>query len=297
MPPTLAPHLTISSTPTPLTTALLFLPTPTHPDPASSLLTILTSFPSIRFVQLPMTGVDQFTPLIRSISTERKIVFCCGKKCFGQVVAEHALALSLSLLRGLHCTPPSTAGEVETLFDARVLIIGSGSIGSSLVSQLQPFRCQITCLDSSTGESLLRSSLETAQLIFLACPLTPATNLLLNAETLAHIHPFARLINVARPQLIHTPSLLTSLSQAKLHSAALDLLTPPPQELQGVMQTLVHEGRLLVTPHSGVPEKLIGGLLEGRIWGNLKNVVEWIDQGKKEQEVDWLGRIDEEKGY
>ncbi|KAJ9476207.1 2-Hacid_dh_C domain-containing protein [Pseudozyma hubeiensis] len=128
IPLTLAPHLTITTTPTPLTTALLFLPTPAHPDPASSLLKILSSYPSIRFVQLPMTGVDQFTSLIRSLISEKEIVFCCAKSCYGQVVAEHALALSLSLLRGLHLTPPSAAGEVETLFDARVLIVGSGSI-------------------------------------------------------------------------------------------------------------------------------------------------------------------------
>lgn len=297
LPTTLRSELSIQACATPTTTALLWLPSARLGDTSSELRRILLECRSIRFVQLPMTGVDEFVPLIRELRA-RRIVWCCSKGCFGEMCAEHALALTLSLLRRISCRS-TTPEHVDSLVSKRVVIVGSGSIAQHLCTMLVPFRCTITCLDSNTSRSDLVSSLRDAQIIMIACALTQATSNLFNCSLFSLLSPCAILINVARAEIVHTPDLISALSTNKLHAAAADVFTPPPAHQLDQMQMLITNAKLLVTQHSAVPTKLIGSLLAHRIRANLETLVESLqaDQQDQPSQSHWLGKVDPEKGY
>ncbi|SPO31712.1 uncharacterized protein UTRI_06582_B [Ustilago trichophora] len=267
------------------TTALFWLPNLIQGNTSSELRQILLNQgKNISFIQLPMTGVDDFIPLMK-------------EGCYAQPVAEHALSLILILLRGLHLDPPPTSSHCDTLFNKRVLIIGNGSISLSLRTLLSPFKCSITVLDSTSSLNDLQMGFKSAQLIILACPLTNRTHNLINNENLKCIRTDAMLINVARGEIVQTTALLDALQNGRLKNAALDVIAyssfssnPNDEDKQKeIVQRLVKEGKLILTPHSAIPSHLIHQLLSQRIGENLHRLI----KGKDE----FVGLVDAEKGY
>ena len=71
-------NVTVQTEVTPETTALIWLPNISQGGTSSELRSILFGTGSnIKFVQLPMTGVDHFVPLIRE--TSGRVRWCCAK--------------------------------------------------------------------------------------------------------------------------------------------------------------------------------------------------------------------------
>src|SRR5439155_26192571 len=93
--------------------------------------------------------------------------------------------------------------QPRTLFGARVVIVGGGSIGRSLARLLEPFRCDLAVLTRRTGGSL-RAALAGADLVFLAVPLTAETDGMIGEAELRAMGPRALLVNVARGRLVRT---------------------------------------------------------------------------------------------
>lgn len=184
---------------------------------------------------------------------------------------------------------------MDTLYRKRVLIVGAGYIGRTIHRLLHPFGCIITLLDSSCTPTSLLAHLSAAELIFLACPLTPTTRGLLSEQAFAHLHPTAILVNVARGELVHTPALLSALEQNNFKAAGLDVISFSAcnKEQQNKLHHLVQAGKLLVSPHSAVPTKLIGSLLGQRIRHNLERLVNSGLDG----DAGWAGLVDPNKGY
>ncbi len=86
-----------------------------------------------------------------------------------------------------------------------------------------------------------------ADFITLHTPLTAGTNKLISAPQLAKMKPGARLINVARGELIDEDALLEALENEQLAGVALDAFTnEPPGDLP-----LLKHPRVVATPHLG----------------------------------------------
>ena len=64
--------------------------------------------------------------------------------------------------------------------------------------------------------------------VVLAAPLTTETTGLVSAEVLAAMKPTARLINVARGELVDTSALTDALASGSVAGAALDVVHPEP---------------------------------------------------------------------
>lgn len=98
------------------------------------------------------------------------------------------------------------------------------------------------------------------------------------------------MVNVARGEVVHTPALISAI-RAGLE-AAVDVLDESQldAEQKEEMQKLVREGRLLVTPHSAVPMRIVPQVLGERIRPNLVR----IEQGTWD---DCIGTVDPDKGY
>ncbi|MGO4496842.1 D-2-hydroxyacid dehydrogenase [Paenibacillus sp. 2RAB27] len=92
----------------------------------------------------------------------------------------------------------------------------------------------------------LEELLQRADVISLHCPLTPATNELINAERIAMMKPSAILINTARGGLLNEADVARALNEGRLAGAGLDVLTVEPPKPDN---PLLHAQNVIITPH------------------------------------------------
>lgn len=155
-------------------------------------------------------------------------------------VAEHAVALILSLNRHLHRAYNRTRdGDFSlhglTGFDLvgkTVGIVGTGQIGATFAKIMAGFGCKLLAYDPYPNPQVealgarylsLEELLQQAQIISLHCPLTPQTRHLINAQSLATMQRGAMLINTGRGALVDTPALSEALKSGQLGYLGLDV--------------------------------------------------------------------------
>jgi phosphoglycerate dehydrogenase-like enzyme len=102
-------------------------------------------------------------------------------------------------------------------------------------------------LDRVGGPDTLPELLGESDFIVLAAPLTPETEDMINAETLAMVKPGAWLINVARGRLIDERALLRALRDGPLGGAVLDTFRDEPLP---PMSSFYDLPNVIVTPHT-----------------------------------------------
>jgi len=83
--------------------------------------------------------------------------------------------------------------------------------------------------------------------LVLACPLTPETRGLVNAKLLAALPKTARVINVARGEVVDEPALIEALQSGALAGAYLDVFQKEPLPADSPLWDLPN---VLVTPHN-----------------------------------------------
>ncbi|MFV0429938.1 MAG: NAD(P)-dependent oxidoreductase [Arachnia sp.] len=230
------------------------------------------------------------------------VAICSGVGLHDSTVAEHALGLILALVRRLPQSAAAQAdhhwdwglggnqplhpdGPVTTLLDARVLIWGFGSIGSSLAPLLSGLGATVTGVARSAGtrhgidvitDERLTEALSRTDVLVMILPSTPATERALNADRLAQLNPDAYLVNVGRGSTVDESALLTALREERLAGAALDVTQsePLPED-----SPLWDAPRLLLTPHAaggrpvGADELITANLAALDQHAALRNVV------------------------
>ena len=140
------------------------------------------------------------------------------------------------------------------LADKQMGIIGFGRTGSAVARLAQAFGMKVAAYTSKPKEALpegveklsLDELFASSDVVSLHCPLTPATQHLVNAERLALMKPTAILINTARGPIIDEQALANALNSGTLHAAGIDVLCEEPP-LKG--STLLTARNCFVTPH------------------------------------------------
>ena len=102
-------------------------------------------------------------------------------------------------------------------------------------------------LDRVGGPESLPELLAESDFIVLAAPLTPETEEMINAETLAMVKPGAWLINVARGRLVDERALLRALDEGDLGGAVLDTFRDEPLPAGSPFYDMPN---VIVTPHT-----------------------------------------------
>ncbi len=135
-------------------------------------------------------------------------------------------------------------------------IIGRGCIGNEVARLAQVVGMRVLFAEHQhattirEGYTAFDEVLKQADVISLHCPLTPQTEQLINAKTLALMKPNACLINTGRGGLINEADLLQALQSGKLAGAALDVLVKePPATDDALWLAAKTQPNLLITPH------------------------------------------------
>jgi D-3-phosphoglycerate dehydrogenase len=179
--------------------------------------------------------------------------------------AEHTMALMLALARNVPQAYASMKnGEWKRsaymgveIRDKVLGIVGLGRVGTEVAIRARAFGMKLVAYDpfvspdyaSRLGAQVvtLDELLARADFITLHTPLTPNTNKLVGRRELGLMKPDARLINVARGELVDEAALLEALQAGKLGGAALDVFVQePPDDM-----TLAQHPKVISTPHLG----------------------------------------------
>jgi D-lactate dehydrogenase len=155
-------------------------------------------------------------------------------------VAEHTLALMLSLNRKIH-RAHNRVRERNFSLDGLVgfdmagktaAVIGTGQIGAIVARLLWHLRCDVVAVDPYSDDFLidlgvryvtLEEALARADIVTLNCPLTDETRHLIDDARLALMKPGVMIVNTGRGALIDTQAVLRSLKTGQLGSLALDV--------------------------------------------------------------------------
>ncbi len=155
-------------------------------------------------------------------------------------VAEHTVALMLDLNRRIHRAYTRVRDlnfSLEGLlgFDLNgktVGVVGTGAIGAIVVRILRGFGCRILAHDVVENEQCialgaqyasLQRLLAESDIVTLHCPLTPDTEHLIRAETLAMAKPGMMLINTSRGGLVDTAAVIEALMDGVIGYLGLDV--------------------------------------------------------------------------
>jgi D-3-phosphoglycerate dehydrogenase len=182
-------------------------------------------------------------------------------------VSSHAVGLLLAHARGIPRLVEATRAGIWTnqivvplrrLRGQTLGLLGFGRIGQAVAAKARGLGVEIIVHDPYLDgqviadggarpvdrETLLRES----DYLSLHTPLTEANRRFIDAQALALMKPTAFVINTARGGLIDEEALLDAVRAGRIAGAALDVLTvePPPPD-----HPLLHEPRIMITPHTG----------------------------------------------
>ena len=179
--------------------------------------------------------------------------------------AEHTMALMLALSRNIaNANQSMKEGQWRRsafmgieVRNKTLGIAGLGRVGTEVARRAKSFGMRLLGYDpflapdhaTQIGVELvdLEEMLAQSDFVTLHTPLTDGTREMIGAEQLALIKPGARIINVARGELIDEAALLEALDGDRLAAVALDVFAQEPP----VDSRLPQHQKVLVTPHLG----------------------------------------------
>ena len=149
-----------------------------------------------------------------------------------------------------------TALHGSVLEGRHVVVVGLGALGGSVASHAARFGMRVTGVRATTAAHEACSTVVTmdgldtvlpaAEFLFLAPPLTPATQGLLSRERIALLPRGAGVVNIGRGGLVDQDALMDALDVGHLSGAVLDVFTPEPVPPGHRLWTTRN---LLMTPH------------------------------------------------
>ncbi len=237
----------------------------------------LARFTKLRCVVRMGVGYDKID---RKAAHARQVTVCNVPDYGTTEVADHAIALTMALRRGLllhHDWQRQPNGAPwKAVFDPMIRrtgaltfgVIGQGRIGTAAALRAKALGYRVVFFDpyrpngaelsigvhrALTLEDLLRQT----DTLSIHAPLTPETNRMIGARELALLPKGAVVINTARGPIIDIDALAAALKSGHLSGVGLDVIPvePPADPLPELVRAYrAHEkwteGRLIITPHS-----------------------------------------------
>ena len=230
-------------------------------------------------------------------------ILCCMTGGYGNVLAEHLLALVLALCRRLpeyHDQQREHKWELrrydKQLEDQTLLILGAGDIGTTLAKWMRPMVKEIigvrrvardhpACYDRMVTLEQLEEVLPEADILVCALPHTRQTIHLLDERRLGMMKDDAVLVNGGRGSLIDQEALCRLLEEGKFWGVGLEVTAPEPLPKD---HPLWEMPRLIITPHAAGNSFAPDSPLVKKIWNYIiPNVARFLRGEEPENQVDF----------
>ena len=185
-----------------------------------------------------------------------------------QIVGQYAVGLLLEICSHYqHHSDTVKAGKWQNhedwcywdfpmieLYGKTAGVIGLGRIGQSTAKILKSMDMRVLAFDtfqSDAGKALaeyveLDTLLAESDVIFLHCPLFPATEGIINKDNIAKMKDGVIIINNSRGQLVVEQDLADALNSGKVYAAGLDVVSTEPIKADNPLLTAKN---CLITPH------------------------------------------------
>jgi len=254
----------------------------------------------LKWVHIMNSGVEGIAPVFKNTDvtlTNLKVVL-------GPEVADHAMALLLSLTRGLYQTIPAKGKwemprNLNQLTDLRgktALIVGVGGIGTNIAERAAGFGMTIIGVDPKDAApasvikqmvkpSQLDTVLPLADVVFITVPETDTTKGMIGATQFREMKRGAYFIAVSRGTIYSMDGLIEVLTNHHLAGAGLDVTDPEPLPANHPLWKIEN---VVITPH-----------IAGASDVSLARVTEMLKENIRRFAIGepLLNVVDKEKGY
>lgn len=224
-------------------------------------------FGRLRWIHSTAVGVGG---LLRRGVVSRQVTITNSRGVHAEPIAEHALALALSLRRRLHVARARQLEGVwaqEELYGQRavglagscLLVVGLGAIGSRVAAMARGLGMRVigvrartdlpapAAVDDVYPPQRLTAALSLADVVVLAAPHTRGTRAMIGRAELSAMRPSAVLVNVARGALVDEGALVEALEAGGIAGAGLDAFSREPLPAESPLWRLPN---VLITPHT-----------------------------------------------
>jgi D-3-phosphoglycerate dehydrogenase len=221
---------------------------------------LIEAAPKLRVIARAGTGIDNVDV---AAASAKGILVMNAPGGNSVSVAEHALALMLSLARSV---PAADAAMKRSVWDKKRLtgaelkgktlgLVGLGRIGQEVAARARAFGMDVVAHDPFISEEVanalgiqllgLDAMCEAADYISLHIPATAETRHLFGKTRLAACRKGVRIVNTARGELIDEAALAEAIEAGHVAGAALDVFeTEPPADWR-----LAKLPQIVATPH------------------------------------------------
>lgn len=200
-----------------------------------------------------------------SDATERGIVVANTPEAISETVAEHAIALWLSVIRQI---PIQDRAVRRGVWDRDLAmpryhikshtlgVIGFGHIARAVVRKVRGFELRVLVADPFVDESIMKelgaekadldTVLSEAEFVTVHTPLMESTHHLIGAREFGLMKPTAVFINTSRGPVVDEAALYEALTSGQIAAAGLDVTEKEPPDTDN---SLLQLPNVVVTPH------------------------------------------------
>lgn len=242
---------------------------------------LIDAAPNLKLIVKHGAGYDNID---LDYAKKKGIAVTFAPGCNAQSVAEFAIALMLSLCRGVaKCSAEVRNGQWNLFMGSELRgknlgLIGYGNIGQRVANLAKAFEMKVMVYDPflpdkkfvehHVKQATLEEVLQTSDFLSLHAPSTDENFHLINENTLQMMKPTAYLINTARGNLVDEDALSIALREKRLRGAALDVFQKePPSADFAVLEHTVF------TPHLGGCTQDSAQMLAQRTFENIVNFI------------------------
>jgi phosphoglycerate dehydrogenase-like enzyme len=237
--------------------------------------------PELRLVQSASAGVEQIAPLI-----PEGVTLCNASGVHAPAIAETVIGSILVHAKLLYRRREEQRARRWTQLPARELagttmcVLGTGHIGSAIARLAQALGIRTIGVrrnpgvtpgfDVVVGASGLDDALTRADYLVIACPLTPETEGLIDADRLARLPKGAYLVNVARGAIVDEAAMIEAFRSGRLSGAFLDCHVREPLPDDSPLWDIPGVD---ISPHDSHASNLLGDRQVELFCRNLKNLI------------------------
>lgn len=230
--------------------------------------------PKLRWVQMTWAGTDKYTGMsalekdCQKKGFPKEVLLTNMSGAFGMIMSEYAIGAILQIYRRFYNYREqqklqlwADAGSEECLYGKRVLLLGTGDIGTSVARKCKAFDMYTVGLrrnshktneyfDEMHSLNNIDEEIKKADIVICSLPDKPNTRNLLTKERILSMKADAILLNMGRGSLLDTYELAEILQSGHLKAAILDVTNPEPLPKD---HPLWQCENAMITPHIAGP--------------------------------------------